>query len=129
MEKTGYNGWTNYETWNLALWIDNEEGSQEYWRDRAREAYKDADKDADDRAGDAALTIADALKDETEQNAPEIGNGFYSDILSAAISEVNWYEIAKNWIDEVKEEIDEEEAKDAAFIQVVLAANRRRPPK
>jgi hypothetical protein len=20
---TSYNGWTNYETWNVALWIDN----------------------------------------------------------------------------------------------------------
>jgi hypothetical protein len=23
---TSYNGWTNYETWNVALWINNTEG-------------------------------------------------------------------------------------------------------
>jgi len=25
MKKDGYNGWANYETWNVALWIGNEE--------------------------------------------------------------------------------------------------------
>ena len=33
-----YNGWTNYETWNCKLWMDNNEGDQDYWKDQAREA-------------------------------------------------------------------------------------------
>ena len=29
-EKKTYNGWTNYETWNVKLWLDND-GELDYW--------------------------------------------------------------------------------------------------
>lgn len=113
MTDNRYNGWTNYETWNLALWLGNDEGSYDYWQERSTEVYRDTDKDADDRREDAAITLADQLKDEIEENSPAGVTGFYADILSAAISEVNWYEIARHWIDDVADDIDAEEKAEA----------------
>jgi hypothetical protein len=114
MERKEYNGWTNYETWNLALWIDNEQGSYEYWREQAREAYRAAEAEKSfTRVERAALNLADTLKDDTEENAPVV-TGFYADVLGAAISEVNWYEITTHWVEEVADEIEAEEKAAAA---------------
>jgi len=114
-EKT-YNGWTNYETWATNLWLDNDEGSYRYWRRQAADAWTDADKDRDDAIGN----LSDTLKSEHNKNAPDV-SGVYADLLNAALSEVNWYEIAEHMIDAAaeddpieEEEEEEEETEDGA---------------
>ena len=37
-----YNGWTNYETWCIHLWLTNEEGTYNHCRDAARQAAVEA---------------------------------------------------------------------------------------
>lgn len=108
-EEKGYNGWTNYETWNVAQWFDND--SSEYWRERAQEFYNDAESDEtftrDERA---ALDLADAMEEEVNENTPTV-TGMYADLLNASIGSVNWHEIAAHYIEDVDK--DEEQTESA----------------
>ena len=101
MEKTTYNGWTNYETWNVALWMDNEQGMQEYWRDRALNwlAISVADK-VFTKEERATLDLADEIREKFNDGMPDLGASTYADLLNSAMSEVNWYEIAKRLIED-----------------------------
>lgn len=111
MSDKTYNGWTNYETWNVKLWIDNEEGSYNYWREQAQEVYDDAKADADDENGEtreeaAISSLRDVLQSHFEEqkdellDAAKMSSSMWADLLGAALSEVNWHEIAVAMIDE-----------------------------
>jgi hypothetical protein len=79
-----YNGWTNYETWLVNLWLTNDQGSynavlgvvQDAAPDQAPEALKDWVE---------TVVLGDILEE---------GHGLAHDLLTSALSEVDWFEIA-----------------------------------
>jgi hypothetical protein len=97
-----YNGWKNYETWVVMLWIDNERGTYGHWRDAAREALRDAEPTPPlTRRESAHFALAARLQDETEESAPCLDAGPYADLLNAALAEVDWHEIAAALLEDV----------------------------
>lgn len=105
-----YNGWTNYETWNVKLWIDNSQSTQEYWRFRALNWIAISRPDNYFTLQENAINdLRDELKEEFEKEANiimEIGKASascFTDLLYSALSEVNWHEIAESIIVDTQE--------------------------
>lgn len=106
MSDKTYNGWTNYETWNVALWLDNDQGSYNHWSAQAQDCWDAATEKPGilSREERAIYDLADRLKDEVNEAAPDLGSTCFSDLLNAALSEVDWDEIARHYMDEVEKE-------------------------
>ncbi|MFO0850770.1 MAG: hypothetical protein U0871_19770 [Gemmataceae bacterium] len=97
-EKPTYNGWSNYETWAVNLWLSNEEGSYRYWTDRTRELIAEcADEDAD---RSALARLAEELKESVHESCTIEKASLAADLMNAALGEVDWCEIARSMIDE-----------------------------
>jgi hypothetical protein len=105
MADTTYNGWTNYETWCVNLWMDNEQGSQEFFRETCRTIHAETDAYGTGFtvAESARFRFADWLKHYySEESKPEL-RGVYGDLLTAALSSVNWDQLARHYIEAIEE--------------------------
>ncbi len=90
-----YNGWANYETWATALWLANDPGTYE----NARRIVLTAND-----AWHAQLDLRYYVEDLPDIAAAIESASLASDLLGAALSEINWKEIAEHYRDEARDE-------------------------
>lgn len=106
-----YNGWTNYETWLVKLWMDNDQGSYEHYKELTREIQ--SGDNTNRFLPDRDMTVYNLAKAISHEfyDANPIGDdaSVWNDLMSAALSEVNWQEIAQSLIDDNPIETDSEE--------------------
>ena len=95
-----YNGWTNYETWLCNMWFNNF-----YFTD-----MMDMFDNCEDNC-DVLDIIENYIKEHVEEyveySLPHGGiHGFMHDMLNAAISEIDWRDIAEHYVDDVVDELE-----------------------
>jgi len=101
-QETEYQGWTNYETWNVNLWLVNGQSSLECWQDRARAMLETH------RTRKAVSVLAQLLEAHYDEEANcwigDRWDGCFIDLLRASLREVNWREIAEALIEDIQVE-------------------------
>jgi hypothetical protein len=118
MTDTTYNGWTNYETWAVGMYLDGNYTGEGTYR-AVLALVGEAATTGTDRAVENILAgvwtaeqarvfeVEDALKNWTEEQigmeSDDLANGIAADLLNAALSEVNWRELAEHKLQELDE--------------------------
>lgn len=106
---TTYEGWSNYPTWCVNLWLANDEGLYNEALGVVRTAIADV-KTGEYLTPEQAIAcdVEDALKDWVEELADtmtgeQLQSSMVSDILTWALGQVDWRELAESWIETVDE--------------------------
>ncbi len=99
MSDQTYNGWTNYQTWVVNLWMTNDSGSYEHLQSMARDCLTHLE----DNVSDAVWELSKRLEEDHDEFMPEV-TGVYADLLTHSLGMVNWHEIARHVIDDVTAE-------------------------
>lgn len=96
MTKT-YNGYTNYQTWNIVLWVRNDEGNY----DTIIDALKYITQEHED-----ITEQADALQEfiGTELMFTSDPVGIAADLLQNAVSYINWYEVLEALLEDLDQD-------------------------
>ncbi len=104
---TGYNGYKNYESWNCSLWLRSDEACYSCWTEAAKEAIK---KSENKQA--ATVSLMDQMREavendladylEKQKNGGVSNTGMFSDLLTNAVGNIDFYEVAAAFIEDVE---------------------------
>ena len=90
-----YNGWTNWETWNANLWIENDWRMSESFSLQAGDLLGSYEKDQ------AIVLLSERINDYFLDMMPDVEPGFYSDAMSTSFREINFREIASHYVEDM----------------------------
>ena len=121
MTNDTYNGWSNYPTWAVALWLSNEPGTDEDTRRNAA--------DWNERTavhGGALSDLADDLRAYVEHlpdvNAATARASLTSDLLGFALAAVNWLELAEHHTADLDVTADELERRRRLYLSALTVS-------
>src|SRR5262245_42636350 len=106
----------NHFTRTITLWLANDEGTYRYWNEAAEQEYESQDPDdrGETRRRNARYDLARRLKNEID--VPEGMDPMFADLLTSALQEVDWDEVADDLlsgVDGVDDDADEPATVDA----------------
>ena len=105
---TKINGWANYETATVSPWLTTDSAQYHHWREMAREQLRLAEENAKAKAEGqtprkiAIVALAKLIQQSVEEKAPERAASLYADLLGAALSQVEWQEIAEDFFEDLE---------------------------
>ena len=120
MTEDTYNGWKNYETWAVGMFLDgNYDGPGTYYGaiETVRTQLEDVQHPTSEYwtvEQSERFGVAEALEDFVEEmtnphmiddDHPVQLEGLVADVFGAAMSAVDWHELADAWIESVRETV------------------------
>ncbi len=87
-DDTRYNGWANYQTWLVSLWLSNDVCTYQ--------SIREVVEGANDAYG-----VSEAIKTFVEDLNP-VGDqaSLFADLMSASLRQVDWVQVAESFLEE-----------------------------
>lgn len=101
-----YQGFKNYETFTVAVILENNQGDYEYWHERAQEIQGEIGEGYEESEywkpeEKVIFSIADEMEAQFRDQKEEFNlPAPFGTLLNAALDEVNWREVAESMLTE-----------------------------
>lgn len=90
-EDRTYNGWANYPTWCVHLWLTNDEATYDNCIWYAQEARN---------YDPPRVALADMLKTSVRDRVASDEASVASDLLGYALDQIDWFEVADSFLED-----------------------------